>query len=178
MPVRIDLPRSGRSLELSRYWLEADQPIRGSAWHVRSWLKGPAAVVCGAVVVSIFALLGPMWMAAPRSERPRLGALAAGGLAVAGVGMVMSASSSALVLVAAIGIGALSARTGLHRQLRPALAGAWSRARVASTPPADGRWKQRSLFGRVLLICAWGFALFLLGICALRLVFLLPNPLG
>ena len=178
MPVRIDLPRSGQSLELSRYWLEADQPIEGSTWHVRSWLKGPAAVLCGIAVVLVFALLGPMWMAAPTSDRRRLGALAASGLMVAGLGMAVTASASALVLAAAVGVGALSTRTGLHQQLRPALSGAWARARTASAPAADGRWKQRSLLGRVALIGAWAFALFLLGICALRLLFVLPNPLG
>ena len=179
MPVRIDIPKSGRRLDYSRYWLEADQPVEVRAWHVRGWVKGPLALLGAAGLIAGFAFLGPALAGAEPTERRRLAALSAGILLVCCVAVASLAGVGWLILAGMLASGALSWRIGLHEKVGPAARAAWERARnQPATPPSAGGWAQRNLLSKGLLIVAWGWLLFL-GLVALgRLLFVVPHPLG
>jgi len=69
MPVRIEIPRSGKQLTVRRYWIPAEAPVTVSTRYVRSWLVAPAK---GAGGLGLLALIVFAWRRNPQLQ-DRLG---------------------------------------------------------------------------------------------------------
>ena len=63
MPVRIEIPRSGKQLTVRRYWIPAEAPVTVSTRYVRSWLVAPTK---WAGVLGLLALVVFGWRRSPR----------------------------------------------------------------------------------------------------------------
>jgi hypothetical protein len=170
MPVRIDLPESGVRLEHTRYWIEANEPVRVSYRFLRAWLFAP---------LSLLALLMTAGLAALGIVRRRT---ASGVFGAAGTLAALAATAAfAGVAVAVFGIllGAAiaAARRGFFARAMEAAARWWHelpsawRSREKPEKRAFG-W----LVWRLLVSVPVVVFLVLVAGASLRILGLLTNP--
>ncbi|MCB9780137.1 MAG: hypothetical protein H6742_16340 [Alphaproteobacteria bacterium] len=74
MPVRIELPKTGRSMATARYWVAADRSVTASTWYWQGWLETPARGILWLVgIVGGAALLWRKgWVPRPARFAPAL----------------------------------------------------------------------------------------------------------
>jgi hypothetical protein len=173
MPVRIDLPKRGRTLRMHRYWIEGGHAVAATAWHWRSWLLAPLSLF-------LFLLLGGGMVGAVEGHRAgrlpgqRLGFAVGGVVALALALMTLRDGSGAVVLAGMLAGAALFLRGGLHRSLVPAMR-SWLGGDGAP-PPVEG-WASRSVLGRLGLVLFTGGVLMMVFIATLRWMTVMGNPL-
>jgi hypothetical protein len=83
MPVRIEIPRSGKRREYTRYWLEAEQPAEVTVYYARTALLLPLLML-GVLLAAagLWALGEQRW-----GRRRVAGAWAAGAVGAAALGL-------------------------------------------------------------------------------------------
>ena len=173
MPVRIQLPRAGQRLDLTRYWIDQDQQVSARVDFFRRALVYPAVFLLGALLA--LALM----LTLTRRGLPRR---AAGAVAVAATLWPLQALAgvSAIIVAALLGVGLAA----LHRERwRSALQRLidWGRSLPRRFRERE-RPAERPTVGRQVAqwLLAGGLALagLLLLVNLLRLVGLLSRPLG
>jgi hypothetical protein len=174
--VRIELPRSGTSLEHSRYWVERDHPLTVSFEYLRGWLRIPA----GIVLVALFAagcllLLGRITHERSRSRRWA----GVGVIAITAWPLYKVAGDTGLVLAVILGVVAAAFSRGWVRKAPSAIAD-WFRTLAQRFRERSGAG-QRPSVGAMVKYSLVGVGLFAFGIAALagavEVAGLLLNPL-
>jgi hypothetical protein len=171
MPVRIELPRSGRTLTWIRYWISADAPIEVTTWYLRSWLKAPLLVLGLGLSFLTSLLAVRRWKALEPGKRVGMGF---GGLLI-GLLLLELGSFPTLLLGLLLGVmGVLSEKPGFGVTLR------WVKGLLAAPSAEAGAspWSQRGFLGKAVLLLAGLFVSLVLLVALLRLLFLLDTPLG
>lgn len=176
MPVRINLPESGIRLEHTRYWIDADQPVRVSYRYLRSWLLAPL----GLFFALLFAFAAGSALQARLRGGPRAMVLGLGAASVVlALVLVKVASAGVLVLAALAAFGVVLARTG-RLSAGAARVSAWWRGLPEGWRTRE-RPEKRSI-PRVLWKSALGFWMGVLVLAmtsaVVRFVALLSSPLG
>ncbi len=154
LPVRITLPKQGKRLTWSRYWLSESAPVTVSVWSARSWLKGPLLLALAGLV--LLCAVG-----AGFAERRRLLIAAALGLTAA-VGVL--AGTGGVIIVGLLTCAVVVLQHRAPTRLRDHLIAWWKR------PPEGGKeWDGRNPLSRLLLVGGIGGLLMLIALMALVL---------
>lgn len=185
MPVRIELPTEGKRLSYTRYWLEADAPVRIQCWYLRRWVRVPVASLVGLLLV-LFVVLGtakgPRGRGAWLRRAAALAAVVPLVLVLHGLG-----TSAALVPAVLLGVVIAAVQRGWHRKLWGGLLATGRQlGRSAGPPPQTeddgdgqlsdeaagerGAWHERSPVGQLALLAALCFLLLFSAVTLLRLL--------
>jgi hypothetical protein len=177
MPVRIELPTEGKRLAATRYWLEADEAMSVSCWHMRGWLRGPVILLCVGLLAGCVLLAG---LEGTRGPWPRR--IVGTGLGLCFAGTLYALGSGGVIPALLLGGAAVALQRRVHRR---AWAGARSllgqlqrptedpSAQPDSEASASSAWASAGPVGQLVLLAGAGFTLLFTAITLLRVLVVL-----